>query len=258
MTCALIVALLGLATSEPYCALEAEESPPATAKAGEQAAPTYTYKGKPRNEAWMKTMYSKFRDKIAVVDGKFIDVGRALLDLQSVEPQPPSPGTELRLMPGGSKVLQVLGADSILVRKEEIRARRIVSPDGKTTNFVLPEPEILFHLAGVDTTGLVDGMSLTPSDGTSRWRRLVFAGTFRYAATDGSAKTIQSYRPYATPTLGQFAAALASGFELTEYSMAPAKPAQKPASRPSGGRQGGDPPKQGEDAQRRIVAKPVP
>jgi hypothetical protein len=258
MICALIVSFLGLATSEPYCALKGEEAPPATAKTGEQAAPTYTYKGKPRNADWMKTMYAKFKDKIAVVDGKLIDVGRALLDLQPVEPQPPSPGTELRLMPGGSKVLQVLGVDSILVRVEEIRARRIVSPDGKSTQFEMPQPEILFHVAGVDTTGLVDGTRLTPRDGTTLWPRLVFAGTFRYTATDGSAKTIQSYRPYAAPTFEQFAPALASGFELVEYSMVPAKPARKPASRPSGGRQGGDPSKQGEEPQGRIVAKPVP
>jgi len=82
-------------------------------------AETYMYLGKPRSKLWFEGMYREFKDKVACVDGEYVDVGK------------------LGEMLTEGKVLQVIDKEQLLIY-----------PFGSR------EP---VHVKGVDTKGLVDG-----------------------------------------------------------------------------------------------------
>lgn len=75
----------------PPAAPPANSSP--KAKEDKKPIANIIYKNQPRDDAWFERMYAEFRDKIACVAGKYIDVGLARIQDQPVvdgnKPLPP-------------------------------------------------------------------------------------------------------------------------------------------------------------------------
>jgi hypothetical protein len=187
----------------------------------------YAYKGQPRTKIWFDQMYAKFSDKIACVDGKYIDVGLARLQGLKVQgKEPPKPGTELRTAPVHSKILQVLGKEKVLVRRDEFRARMTSITGGPSSmpsfSRELQEaaaslPEVLFHVKGLDTSQIVNDAAFPEKTD------LIYAGTHMYRTPSGATNTVQSFAVYKPLTPEQFVDALSSGFVLVEHRLVPAK-----------------------------------
>jgi len=202
------------------------------------------YKGTERSAAWVEIEYAKFKDKIASIGGRWVDVGRAFLEPQSVPADVPEPGSELRYKPDGGRVLQILSATDMIVRRAEIpgvRARFTGPPSGSsrlmTGAGIIPGlpavPEVIFHVTGIQTKDLVDeslwdsstsdrskgSPVLTsppaPAPPISKW--LVYRGAYRYVDVSGTKRTIPSYRPHREATKVEFAEALRGGLELVEW-----------------------------------------
>ncbi|MCX5672383.1 MAG: hypothetical protein NTU94_13790 [Planctomycetota bacterium] len=211
-------------------AMSGEKAPPqpADANAPQPAAQApkpsdgCTYKGKPRNEMWFEAMYARFSNKIACVDGKYVDVGLARLHgLQVQGKEPPTPGTELRTAPAHSEVFQVLGKEEALVRRAASQGRIIGGGSGPASAWGsiaaagLSVPEVLFHVKGLDTARLVDGADFPDKID------LLYVGTYTYDTPIGATNTLQSFRVYKPLTREQFAKALGSSFALVDYRLVP-------------------------------------
>lgn len=198
-TCAVYVAFVLLAWTD---LLPAAESPPGAA--------TYAYKGCQVSAAWLDQQYAYFKDKIAVVDGKFYDIGKALVQIALahhfplngwpcyVTETPPAVG-EARLsapVPTSYRPYDILTHATVLqvVGKDEA----IIS--GK----------LLFHVQGIDPEKQIDG---TPFEEVL----LVYVGTYQFVNTMGAKRTVQSFVVYQPVTREQFAKALADGFQLVRY-----------------------------------------
>ena len=71
-----------------------------------------------------------------------------------------------------------------------------------------PPAYFMFHLKGIQTKGLVDGMGLKPD------MIVIAAGTYRYTAVSGAVLTVPSYMVPVPLTKQEFADALAKGIKL--------------------------------------------
>ena len=159
-------------------------------------------------------MYTQFHDKIALVDGKYYDIGERKLRLETLKIQNenrvnPSEPSRI-ILPrkvglfeylGGThfnspKVLQILDPKELLVR-------------GYRT----------YHITGVSTKGLVT------EDGFFAW--VIYVGTYQYVTTNGGTQTIASYSAYSPLTKNQFRESLLKGFRLIEYRLKKVTPPKK-------------------------------
>jgi len=227
----------------PKPAAPAPTAPAVLPPAPGETPPKVTYKGQERPAAWFETQYAKFRDKVAVINGKYVDVGKALLDLQEVAAAPPEPGTEVRRLPPGARVQRVLSVEAVL-------ARRPGHAGAADKEGAAGAPDLCFYLEGIDARELRDNGPLgtlekpqvrpAGSEGAKAATALVvYAGPHTYREPLGAERTVQRYRCHVPLSREQFAAALADGLELVEYSRV----------------KGAAP---GEKAESGIVAKPVP
>lgn len=180
------------------------------------------YKNQSRDDAWFDQMYAKFNDKIANVDGKYIDVGLARLrpEPEEVRAEPPKPGTELRTTPVHSNILQVLGKEEVLVKRDAVQARLSGGYRGDATDMARSVAEagaslseVIFHVRGLDTSRFVNGAAFPQVD-------LIYAGTYTYPTSGGATNTVQSFLVYKPLTRDKFAEALSSGFVLVDYKLA--------------------------------------
>jgi hypothetical protein len=169
-----------------------------------------TYEGQPRTKEWFEQMYVKYCNKFVLVEGK----ATIISDFESGEvgsyhasdgmwrEQTPV-GAVLRT-PRGAKVLSVISDSEYLIIRPGYPAQT-----GRYGELLAGgQSEQLFHVKGM-ATGLVDGATFPDT-------RLVCVGTYRYGATSGAAKTVQSYIVYPPPpiTRDQFADALKQGFKV--------------------------------------------
>jgi hypothetical protein len=194
-------------------AAEAASNPPAAATPanGSGQAPTVVYRGSTRTPAWFDEQYAKFKDQIAIMDGKYVNIGKALLDPVLVSATEPDDVGDVRRTPVWSKVFRVIGEKEVLMRLPP--ANRAAADKGKADEN--PPPASLFHVSGANTKGLAP-------DGALAQSVLLYAGSYPYTAKDGTTTKIQSYTAYTPLAREQFAAALVSGFQLVEYSRTPA------------------------------------
>jgi len=278
----ILIAMAGMSSAEQPQAAPDPATNPATPAVAPVPAPEVPpggclYRGKPRPSAWVDIQFVKFRDKIAKIDGTWRDCGKGIVDGMTVEISPPAPGTEIRSAPAGSKVLQIINPAEILAERPFSPGTPSIRPTGLVEsrfltrvpgNDGIPDrPQIVFHIRGIKSQGLTDGVRLTqfgfhyndPSTLQATWQTppggkessppeewLVYCGTHAYIATDGSQRTVPSYAVYRPATRDEFIEALASGLTLTDYvtETKTIRPPKVSKEKPSSVSQ--------------IVAKPVP
>lgn len=179
---------------------------------------TYMYLGKPRSREWMEAMYQRFAYQIVQVDGKYLDVGKALVgasEVPAVAEIGPTGET-----PAGCEVMQVIDNRQVLIRRPEFTFRsRVIGGGGGALGAMhrmiqegaasVHRDELLFHVSGVDTKNLLDGAKFNA--------KLVSIGTYSYESVAGGPVTVPSYTVHRPLTREQFAQALASGVRLVSY-----------------------------------------
>ncbi|MBE3095509.1 MAG: hypothetical protein IMZ44_00085 [Planctomycetes bacterium] len=177
-----LILLLAAVAPQPASAAEVPQKP-------EAAAPAYHYKGREVSAAWIDRQYAYFQNKIAFVDGKFYDIGRALMEpLRHVTFTPPAIG-EVRLSSSwATTVLQVVGNDEAIIISGELT----------------------FHVRGIDPARQIDG---TPFKNM----QLIYRGIYQYISVTGAKLTIQDFVIYKPITREQFVAGLDGGLELVQY-----------------------------------------
>ena len=150
------------------------------------------YRGRKRTQSWFNLMYSKFYDKIAYYEGKYIDIGRAIAShggwLSSSHSIPKGYITK---EPWSSRVLSVLEKEAVLIQE-----------DGN-----------VWHVHGLER-GYVDGERLYTG---GQPKILICTGTYSYISTIGAQKTVSSFVICKPLTKEQFAEAINSGFTLIDY-----------------------------------------
>lgn len=162
---------------------------------------TYMYLGRPRPQSWFEKTYREYHDKIVNVNGKYLDIGNLVLRADDIVPEVAAYGKT----PANCEVMQVLGESEVLIRRPAFRVIGGASLHSRIQAAASSLPELIFHVKGVDTKGLVDGAEFTA--------QLVCIGTYR----SGDGSTIPSYAVYTPLTKEQFADALAKGFRLVSY-----------------------------------------
>ena len=198
----------------------------------------YLYRGHVRSQAWFERNYRILCDKIACIDGKYIDISQ----ISEVSPNPPNQQGEIRrLSIWGLKILQVLTPGEALIEQRT----RIY--DG------------IFHVTGLSEKA-VDGVLLInytthfqrPDErGNDRHRKrqvrlpqnevnsvLVYRGLYNYRTPLGGSNTVGSYEIFPPMTREQFADALAKGFTIEPILQRMAqmeREAKKKGSRPTSG-----------------------
>jgi hypothetical protein len=174
-----------------------------TAAPAAQSSPVTTggvYKGVQVTASWVDQQYSYFKNRIANIDGKFRDIGKAVTEIE-LKRDFPDADTPAHLMTKNPpevgdirvswfKVIQIVGENEALVRDDDV----------------------LFHVRGIDPAKQIDGTG---------WAnvRLVYVGTYQYISVMGARRTIQSYLVYRPITREEFVSALAGGFELVRYTI---------------------------------------
>jgi cell division protein FtsB len=179
----------GIALPQPTA--EPVATPPEAPK-----AETYMYLGKPCPKMWFEQMYRKFADKIVRVDGKYLDVGKAVAGYTDDQPYVGDIGTA-GVIPIGCTIMQVIDNDEVLILKPGWSREVLIVPDE------------IFHVTGVDTKGLVDGSPFQA--------KIVCIGTYHYVTVTGAGATITSCAVHTPLTKEQFAEALAGGLQLVSY-----------------------------------------
>lgn len=189
---------------EPAPRLKIQEKPPETAKQPEAFSwPKVLYKGKERAPAWLEKQYAEFRDKIALVEGCFIDRASFVYQYDA---------RVGRVCKGGGVVERVLGPDEFIISTEHF-PYEVDFDTGKLTIWnrgpgARPPLPLSFHVKGVSTKQMADGQN--------------WSGTLAAVGTRqiGQA-TLVSCRPMpettATLTKEQFAEALNGDFELVRW-----------------------------------------
>jgi hypothetical protein len=179
--------------------------------------PEAWYHGHPRTAAWFDAMYAQFNDKIAYVNGKYLDIEACRMANLAVEEEPPTAGKEFRIPEVGSKVFQVLGKNEVLIHQPGALTA-LGGGQGRT-------PALTFHVKGMDAAGFIDGQRLpekTVKVGTTSYTRgeleLVYVGNYTYK-TATRINTVQSFVAYQPLTREQFADALTKGLELVTYKL---------------------------------------
>jgi len=195
-----------------------------------QDPPPILYKGKPRTASWLDAMHARFKDKVVLLDGKYVDVGKAVMLPRWVEQSVPEPGTELRRLQY-SKVLQVLDKSAALLSIVALRPF-VIHMSRIDTTCLTDDAPLKYVVAGSAGQGRsYPAALLPPAGGGEATSLVVYVGTYTYESAAGATRTVQSFRPHVPLTKEEFAAALASGFVLVEYAMTPAKADAKPEPR---------------------------
>jgi hypothetical protein len=202
-------------------AAPAPGAPAAAPEPPAKAAPACVYKGKPRDNAWVDAQFEKFKDKIAFVKGKFVDVGKAAAEAREVDTALPEAGTELRRLPDGCRMMQPLGDFEFLAMCTSPTAAK-GSPPGQPP---------MFHMTGMAPAAFGGGGAAGP-----QW--VMYVGPYVVSGHNGQ-KTYPSFTPFKPLTHDEFLDAIASKFLLVEYAKLTVRPAK--AGAPN----------------YRIVAKPV-
>ncbi len=205
----------GAAQSQSVGALGASESPPMAQPAATQTG-QLIYKDKARTGAWLALMYNKFADTIAIVDGRFVDLGegRAYSDIDhgyiyTGGSRTPRLGEVLQ-PPVGVRVLQVRDATSVLMYRE---AR------APSSSMDFGSDEVLYIVGGLDTSKIVDD---SPLD----CKAMVYVGPERRGT-----QTVCRFQIPRKLTQEEFQAALKSGFELATYLSTPSALARRAHSK---------------------------
>lgn len=183
------------------------------------------YQGHKRTKPWFEGMYKQFSDKIALLNGKFVNL--RFVDIGKPEDMLKSPLQvgEIIQIPSKCKVFSVVREGEVLLAKEYLVKKgssggsvRIVPAEkgyneitksinrpssGSVSNFI-------FHVTGYDGPSLSDDQ-IFPYTG-----KLVCDGTYKYTGDQGTQKTVQSFKVWKPEPLTreQFAEAINSGFEL--------------------------------------------
>lgn len=177
-----------------------EQAKAETQPAGRYEWPEVVYQGKPRDRAWLESAYERFRDKIALVDGRFVDTGAAHLWADGNVDIAQS-----RRVHG--QVSQVIGGDAILLSLYYARQHGDSEDDRPDVVGLRPQ---LVRVKGVSTKDVPDH---------AEWQGCVAAvGTLQYRDTAGAIRTISDCRPLPRErqplTRTQFAKALGMNFQL--------------------------------------------
>lgn len=176
-------------------------------KAGKEVKnPSVIYNGKPRSKEWLNQMYNNYADTIILLDGKFVDVGKAIVGATEI-PRVSGIGTYGET-PDGCKVLQVLKEDELIVVRPYSHVPSTYGKYGFSSVGYTNE-ELIFHVTGIDTTGIVDDSSFS--------KKLISVGSYEYTNTYNAKRTIASYAIHEPLTTDQFIEALNGGFKLVEY-----------------------------------------
>lgn len=194
------------AQSQPDAALGAPERTPTSQPTATQPG-QIIYKDKARSGVWLNDMYNKFADRIAIVDGRFVDLGegQAYSDTYAGHKGVPSSyyvgGTprlgEVFQPTGDTRVRHVRDATSVLVDR--------LGRDGNLMAGDVGAEPLLYLIAGLDTSKMVDG---SPLD----CKAMVYVGPWRNAG-----RTVCRFQMPRKLTREEFQAALKSGFELATY-----------------------------------------
>ena len=211
------------ALKKELAAIKAQMSPsPASSQPSTAQAPSPTespktetimYLGKPRPKLWVDYMYKQFADKIVIVNGKYIDVGKAMAGASEV-PAVAEIGAAGET-PGWCQVMQIIGKDEALIRRPAFHSQ-VTGTGGGAGGYaagiqaaLLSKPELIFHVKGIGTKGLVDGAEFRA--------KLVCIGTYNYGNVAGGGSTIPSYAVHTPLTREQFTEAIAGSFQLVSY-----------------------------------------
>lgn len=152
-------------------------------------------------------LYEKYHDKIALIDGKYVDIRLSKLTRSEVGATSPKEGSEFRLAPNGCKVLQIINNEEAIILRPGKKGRvyggartGAASVHTRFQEAALSVPELLFHVKGLDTTELIDGSRFTGE--------LVYRKPYRFVNSRGTKSTIQSFSIYKPLTKKQFAQAI--------------------------------------------------
>ena len=214
------------ALKKELAAIKAQMSPnPASSQPSTAQAPSPTessktetimYLGKPRPKLWVDYMYKQFADKIVIVNGKYIDVGKAMAGASEVPAAAEiGPCGET---PYNCKIMQIIAKDEVLIRRAAVGSQGGMAPGTsmsaddyarRVQQAVFSRPELIFHVKGIDTKSLMDGSDFKA--------KLVSIGTYNYGNVSGGSSTIPSYAVNTPLTREQFTGAIAGGFQLVSY-----------------------------------------
>ena len=193
-----------------------------------------TYLGTPRTAAWLNAAYRNYGYQVAIAGDRYVNLGREIAEQQMSQGVPATPAKDVTMprmpagqvpigticeSPSGAKILQVIGKSELLVLREGYEAprsnRRPTDLAGMHNRIAAAAaappstPELLFHVQGIDTKGLIDNAPFHA--------RLLCTGTYNYTSTAGAVTTVLSYTRLLPVTLEQFADALNRGTQLTIY-----------------------------------------
>lgn len=146
------------------------------------------------SKRWVEKQYAYFRDKIALIEGKYYDLGHDLAlwgtrdsDLE-VGREPPAVGAVRR--PFG-RIVQAIGEGNALVETD------------------LGRETVVYYVEGIPAE---KNISDAPLD-----LPLVYLGPKQYVTVLGAPDTVQGYRVLARISPKEFEQALRSGFKLVRY-----------------------------------------
>ncbi len=156
------------------------------------------YKGKARSEAWVDAQYCKFFDKIALVDGKFYDIGKSKLEANVIDKRPPKIGQAVMVIQPGrkpAKIIEVLPDGVVIAERPEE-----YDVDGK-----LIQSRIQFRVHGMKAPKV--------GDTVGSWSAVIKC----WLIYIGSKNRIQEYHAFKPLTKTEFREALEKGFRLVEW-----------------------------------------
>ncbi len=178
-----------------------------TGKAPQSFSPDrpIVYRRQERTKEWFERMYKQFSDKIALLNGKFVDIGKIGDITKDYRSEPPEQVGAIVQIPSGCKVISVIRDSEVLLTR-------------------LDNPDFVFHVTGYDGPLLSDDQ-IFPYTG-----KLICVGTYKYTAAFDAQKTVQSFKVWQPKPLTreQFAEAISSGFELVNYVEQGGKTIKKP------------------------------
>ena len=150
------------------------------------------YQGKKRHPKWFDRMYEKFCDKFTYWNGKYIELGKRLADVHTLD-------NNHMVWPIGNPVIFPYEG-------------RVLSVVGKGEILVTSRTGIITHIHGLE--GIFVDKQIVPRE---ICQRLIYTGTFDYDTVLGGHKVVPSFIHYKPLTKEQFAEVLNSGVELIEY-----------------------------------------
>lgn len=176
------------------------------------------YRGKERDADWFNRMYKMFSDKIALLNGEFVDLRTH--PIKPIDESYVEVGTIVSMCRSHNtgdealsivwnryyRVVSVIGDGEALINCT-VESTVVANRKSETGR-----GDFIFHVCGYDHP-LIDGQDF-PYNGN-----LICVGTYKYTTALGAQKTVQSFKVWEPKPLTkeQFAEALRSGFELVNY-----------------------------------------